>query len=111
METDRPLNLESLHRVVDTLSHRVARLDTHSSELARELLDTIGRLDAAHQRITDLESKLDAVTDELLRHQDDEGRHGRDSSTGTGGAIGKVPIRRSGRRSERGHRPGAASVF
>lgn len=58
MDRDAPLSLESLHAVVDALAIRVARLDTHSSELARELLDTIGRLDAAHERIAALESRL-----------------------------------------------------
>jgi chromosome segregation ATPase len=61
------------------LEARTARLDTHSGELARELLDVIGRLDrlvmrvveveGLAQRLVTVEAQLEALDASFVRHQ------------------------------------------
>jgi chromosome segregation ATPase len=63
---------------VAALERRVARLDTHSAELAGELLAVIERLDAAHRHGDELEAGQRALASRLadLERSDLEDRLG-----------------------------------
>jgi phage shock protein A len=67
-----------LNASVAALERRVTRLDTHSGELAGELLAVIERLDAAHRRCDELEAGQRALSSRLadLEHSDLEARLG-----------------------------------
>jgi chromosome segregation ATPase len=56
-------------RRLAALEARVERLDAHSGELARELLDVIGRVDASQERGGELEARLEALDASFVRHQ------------------------------------------
>ncbi len=62
----RLATLEARVAVQEATTHR---LDTHSGELAREVLDVTGRVDG-------LDAKVEGVGDSLVAHQDRAGRHG-----------------------------------
>jgi predicted RNase H-like nuclease (RuvC/YqgF family) len=51
-------SLLGLERGVEQLERQVARLDTHSEELAKEVLDLIGRVDGQEGEQRELASRL-----------------------------------------------------
>jgi hypothetical protein len=55
----------------------VSQVNSAVAELLRRLLVAEAELAVQRDRLADVEAQVEALSESLVRHQDDEGKHGR----------------------------------